>query len=65
MMRPATRESLAGPAPAGWQILNSEVMWYDPFQDYDDPRFGRWHKAVTQQDSLWTDDFSNILGILR
>jgi hypothetical protein len=66
MMRPATRESLAGPAPAGWQILNSEVMWYDPFQDYDNPRFGgRWHKAVTQEDSLWTDDFSHILGILR
>jgi hypothetical protein len=52
-------------APDGWQILNSSVEWYDPFQNVEHPQFGRLHQAVTPRDSLWTDDYSYILGVLR
>lgn len=52
-------------APDGWQILNSVVEWYDPYQNFDHPQFGRLHKAVTARDSLWTDDYTYILGLLR
>lgn len=51
--------------PDGWQILNSVVTWYDPYQDLEEGRFGRTHSRVTQRDSLWTDDYTNILSILR
>ena len=40
----ARSSSTCAAAPAGWQILNSEVLWYDPYQDH------RFHKAVTDED---------------
>jgi hypothetical protein len=65
MMRPESRDAKASPAPPGWQILNSVVTWYDPFKTQEN-RFGVWHVAVTKEgDSLWTDDYSYILGVVR
>ena len=55
-----------GPAPNGKQILNSVVVWYDPYRDHVEFRGGRAVKApITKNDSLWTDDYSYILGVLR
>jgi hypothetical protein len=55
-----------GHAPDGWQILNSPVVWYDPFVDHSKYVQGREVKdPITSRDSLWTDDFSHILGVVR
>lgn len=55
--------------PPGRTILNSVVEWYDPYEDHfmqlrDGRRF-KTHTKVTKADSLWTDDYSYILGVLR
>lgn len=56
-------------APPTRPILYSKVQWYDPYKDQKyQLRSGgtvTWHKAVTSNDSLWTDDFSHILGVVR
>jgi hypothetical protein len=58
-----------GHAPEGWQILNSVIDWNDPFEDqYGIRRDGSKvliHRKVTAADSLWTDDYSYILGVVR
>jgi hypothetical protein len=53
----------------GKQILNSFVEWYNPYEDQfivarNGQRF-KTHAKVTREDSLWTDDYSYILGVLR
>jgi hypothetical protein len=58
--------SVYGRAPDGWQILNSDVEWYDPFETHDRSRMGlRIVRAVSEKDSLWTDDYSYIPGVIR
>ena len=55
-----------GGAPDGYQILNSVVQWDDPFVTHPRYRGGRPVDApVKKSDSLWTDDYSHILGVLR
>jgi hypothetical protein len=55
-----------GDAPDGWQILNSGVEWYDPYTDHTEFRNGRMVKVpITVRDSIWTDDYTSILGLLR
>jgi hypothetical protein len=51
------------PAPAE-SILNSVVTWYNPLEGFQEPGFRR-VPAVTVRDPLWTDDYSNILSVLR
>ena len=68
-MSPAVKMTPDGHAPDGWQILNSPVDWFDPYEDQfftrDDGRKFPTHRKVTQDDSLWTDDYSYILGVVR
>ena len=56
-------------APPDRPILYSKVQWYDPYVEQSFARRGGgryvWHKAVTKTDSLWTDDYSYILGVVR
>jgi hypothetical protein len=64
------RETLGkGQPPEGQEILNSQVDWYDPYKDYTvtlrDGRRYRAHQKVTLDDSLWTDDYSHIVGVIR
>ncbi len=55
-----------GDAPPGWQILNSQVYWYDPFEEHKEYKGGRIvNNPITVRDSLWTDDYTYILGLLR
>jgi hypothetical protein len=67
MMRPSTRETASwGDAPPGWQILNSAVTWYNPFEEHLEFRGGQVvNRPINPNDSLWTDDYSYILGVLR
>ncbi len=59
------KEQLAGGNPIpSMSILNSVVTWYDPRDGYQEPGYRR-IPAVTMRDPLWTDDFSNILSVLR
>jgi hypothetical protein len=61
----AEKERLgAGAAPASLSVLNSGVTWYDPREGMQEPGFRR-VPPVTLRDSLWTDDYSFILGVLR
>lgn len=55
--------------PEGKQILNSQVRWFDPYKDEfvvgrSGQRF-KVHSKVTMDDSLWTDDYSHIVGVIR
>ncbi len=62
----AEKEGLAGEPPAGKEYLNAAVHWYDPWREHYRARGGRLIKTpVTMNDSLWTDDFSNIMGVIR
>jgi hypothetical protein len=62
----AERDTLAGRAPPSQSILNSSVMWYDPYTDHTEVRGNRLVKRpVTVRDPIWTDDYSFILGVLR
>jgi hypothetical protein len=55
-----------GRAPDGRQILNADVDWYDPYTEHTTVKGGRLvQRPVTKNDSLWTDDYSYILGVLR
>lgn len=59
-----------GRAPDGWQILNSNVEWYNPYTDHGETRRvgGEYvfvKTPVTERDSVWTDDYSHILGVVR
>jgi len=55
-----------GKAPDGKQILNSVVDWYDPLPDHKIYRRGREiARPITKNDSVWTDDFSHVLSVLR
>jgi len=58
--------SYDGLARAGWQILNADVHWYNPFEEHK-LWDGKKHldRPITMQDSLWTDDYSYIIGVLR
>jgi hypothetical protein len=55
--------------PANRPILRSKVEWYDPYVNHTVTlRNGKrvtWHEAVGPQDRLWTDDYSNILSVVR
>jgi hypothetical protein len=52
--------------PDGDQILNSEVIWYNPFEVHDRSRPGRRiERPVSERDPLWTDDYSHILSVIR
>ena len=54
------------PPPDGRQILNAQVIWYDPYKDHTEFRGGRPVKApITKSDPVWTDDYSHILSVLR
>jgi hypothetical protein len=56
----------AGDAPPGWQILNSAVYWYNPFEEHKEWKGGQVvDNPITMRDSLWTDDYTYILGVLR
>jgi hypothetical protein len=62
-------EKNAQVVPPNRSILNSVVEWYNPYEDQfftlrDGRRF-KAHSKVTKADSLWTDDYSYILGVLR
>ena len=64
------KEKLGEGRPSnGRQILNSPVEWYNPYKDqFLTLRDGRkilLHRAVTPDDPLWTDDFSNIVSVVR
>jgi hypothetical protein len=68
--KPADQRMTAdGHAPEGWQILNSIVVWFDPYEDQfvtlANGRRYQLHRKVTSDDSLWTDDYSHILGVIR
>jgi hypothetical protein len=66
MRRPTESTASFGDAPPGWQILNSAVYWYDPFEEHKEWRDGRYvNSPITRSDSLWTDDYTFILGVLR
>ncbi|MSQ94559.1 MAG: hypothetical protein EXR98_08375 [Gemmataceae bacterium] len=59
-----------GRAPDGWQILNSNVEWYDPYKDHGETRrvggeYTYVKMPVTEKDSVWTDDYSHILSVVR
>ncbi len=54
--------TIVGRAPAGEQILNSTVEWYNPYTDHTDRGQKR---PVTKSDPVWTDDYSHILSVLR
>ena len=54
--------TITGRAPAGEQILNSTVEWYNPYTDHTDRGQKR---PVTPADPVWTDDYSHILSVLR
>jgi hypothetical protein len=55
-----------GGAPDGEQILNASIQWDNPFTDHIRTK-GRqgFPKPVSERDSLWTDDYSYIPGVLR
>ncbi len=55
-----------GNAPEGWQLLNSPVVWYNPYTDHTKIVNRREVKDVVKPtDPLWTDDYSYILGAVR
>lgn len=55
-----------GRAKAGWQILNADVYWYNPFEEHKVIENNQYvDRPITAQDSLWTDDYSYIIGVLR
>ncbi len=59
-----------GRAPDGWQILNSEVEWYDPYKDHGEGQiinneYVFVKMPITEKDSVWTDDYSHILSVVR
>ncbi len=54
-----------GRAPAAESILNSVVEWNDPKDHGHYERTGFVRTPITKADSLWTDDYSNILGVIR
>ena len=64
-----TRQWRVPPEEAKRPILYSKVQWYDPYKEqkvtYRSGQTVVWHRAVTKDDSLWTDDFSHILGVVR
>lgn len=73
-MKKEKRENITGPnmmrpdggAPDGHQILNSMVEWYDPYTEHVTARGGAYVKdPITTKDSVWTDDFTSILPLLR
>src|SRR5262249_28460210 len=56
----------SGHAPEGWQVLNSPVVWYDPYKDHTKFVGRREVKVpITAADPLWTDDYSHILSCVR
>jgi hypothetical protein len=72
----ARKEPLRFRPPAQYKIqdvnvhalLKSKVQWFDPYNDLTITIRGQryvQHRAVTREDRLWTDDFSNILSVIR